>query len=221
VVQLSSCLADYRAGVPVVHLLYDRVLHTSPLLEKTIDRSKKTMIEQESSAPGSVRRLSIKSDIDKRARILVVDDDPSIRKTISIILAEAGYAVDTAANGEEAIAKSDLNFYNIALIDYRLPDMAGTKLLTLLRDSVPRMMKVMVTGFPMLDNAVDAINRGVDGYLAKPVHTEQLLKTIAQLLWKQRKEQEFTEHKVVNYINSRFKLGRTIRRENETKGTRL
>ena len=180
------------------------------------------MIEQDqSSALGSVRRLSIGSDIDKRARILVVDDDPSIRKTISIILAQAGYAVDTAANGEEAIAKSDLNFYNLALIDYRLPDMVGTKLLTLLRDTLPRMMKVIVTGFPMLDNALDAINRGVDGYLTKPVHTEQLLKTIAQLLGKQRREQEVTEQKVVNYVNSRFKLGRTIRRENETKGVRL
>lgn len=180
------------------------------------------MIQQDqSTAAGSVRRLSIGSDIDKRARILIVDDDPSIRKTISIILAQAGYVVDTAANGEEAIAKSDFNFYNIALIDYRLPDMEGTKLLTLLRDSVPRMMKVMVTGYPMLDNAVDAINRGVDGYLAKPVHTAQLLKTIAQLLQKQLKEQEFTEQKVVNYVNSRFKLGRTIRQESETEGTKL
>ena len=191
-------------------------------MEKTIDRPRKTMIQQDqSTAAGSVRRLSIGSDIDKRARILIVDDDPSIRKTISIILAQAGYVVDTAANGEEAIAKSDFNFYNIALIDYRLPDMEGTKLLTLLRDSVPRMMKVMVTGYPMLDNAVDAINRGVDGYLAKPVHTAQLLKTIAQLLQKQLKEQEFTEQKVVNYVNSRFKLGRTIRQESETEGTKL
>jgi DNA-binding NtrC family response regulator len=191
-------------------------------LEKTADRSKKAMIDQDqSSASGSVRRLPVGSDIDKRARILIVDDDPSIRKTVSIILAQAGYAVDTAANGEEAIAKSDLNFYNLALIDYRLPDMAGTKLLTLLRDTVPRMMKVMLTGFPMLDNAVDAINRGVDGYLTKPVHTEQLLKTIVHLLGRQRREQEFTEQKVVNYVNSRFKLGRTIRRQNETKGIRL
>jgi DNA-binding NtrC family response regulator len=157
--------------------------------------------------------------MNQRARILVVDDDLSIRKTVSLILAQAGYMVDTAENGEEAIAKSDVNFYNLALIDYRLPDMAGTKLLTLLRDTVPRMMKVMLTGFPVLDNAIEAINRGVDGYLTKPVNTEQLLKTIRELLKKQRKEQEFTEQKVVQYVNTRFKLGRTIRRENEPKGT--
>jgi DNA-binding NtrC family response regulator len=155
----------------------------------------------------------------QRPRILVVDDDMSIRKTVSIILAQAGYMVDTAENGEEAIAKSDINFYNLALIDYRLPDMAGTKLLTLLRETVPRMMKVMLTGFPLLDNAIEAINRGIDGYLTKPVSTEQLLKTVRELLKKQRKEQDFTEQRVVQYVNSRFKLGRTIRRENIQKGT--
>jgi len=155
--------------------------------------------------------------MNQKARILVVDDDLSIRKTVAIILAQAGYVVDTAENGEEAIAKSDVNFYNLALIDYRLPDMAGTKLLTLLRETVPRMMKVMLTGFPVLDNAIEAINRGVDGYLTKPVNTEQLLRTIRELLKKQHKEQEFTEQRVVQYVNSRFKLGRTIRRENEPK----
>jgi YesN/AraC family two-component response regulator len=96
--------------------------------------------------------------------------------------------------------------------------MAGTKLLTLLRETVPRMMKVMLTGFPVLDNAIEAINRGVDGYLTKPVSTEQLLKTVRELLKKQRKEQEFTEQRVVQYVNTRFKLGRTIRRENAPKG---
>jgi DNA-binding NtrC family response regulator len=198
------------------------MLHTFTLLDKISDESKSTMYQHDESAgPRSVRRVSIRPEIDKSARILVVDDDLSIRRTVSIILAQAGYMVDTAANGEEAIAKSDANFYNLALIDYRLPDMAGTKLLTLLRDTMPRMMKVILTGFPMLDNAVDAINRGVDGYLTKPVHTEQLLKTISELLKKQHREQGFSEQKVVQYINSRFKLGRTIRRENETRGTSL
>jgi DNA-binding NtrC family response regulator len=171
------------------------------------------MSQQAGSSSGQGRPA-----MNQRARILVVDDDLSIRKTVSIILAQAGYMVDTAENGEEAIAKSDVNFYNLALIDYRLPDMAGTKLLTLLRETVPRMMKVMLTGFPVLDNAIEAINRGVDGYLTKPVSTEQLLKTVRELLKKQRKEQEFTEQKVVQYVNTRFKLGRTIRRENAPKG---
>lgn len=158
--------------------------------------------------------------IDSKARILVVDDDLSIRRTVSLILTQAGYVADTAGTGEEAIAKSDASFYNLALIDYRLPDMAGTKLLTLMKETVPRMMKVILTGYPVLDNAIEAINRGVNGYLTKPVDTERLLKTVRELLKKQLTDQEYTEKKVVQYINTRFKYGRTVRRENEDKVVR-
>jgi len=147
------------------------------------------------------------------ARILVVDDDDSIRKILSIILRQSGYLVDTAASGEEAIAKSDANFYNLALIDVRLPDIEGTKLLTLMKDTTPRMMKVILTGYPLLENALQAINRGVDGYLAKPVNTTQLLKTVAQLLERQAKENRFTEEQLKSYVETQFKKGRTIRRE--------
>ncbi len=173
------------------------------------------------AAVGVGRGLSINQGrigMNERARILVVDDDVTIRRTLSMILAQAGYLVETAGNGEEAIAKSDVNFYNLALIDVRLPDMKGTKLLTLLRDTVPRMIKVILTGFPMMDNAVEAINRGVDGYLTKPVDGEKLLSTVRALLKKQGREKEFTEQRLVQYVNSRFKHGRTIRRENEAKG---
>ena len=64
----------------------------------------------------------------ERPRILVVDDDESVRKVLAAILEEEGYAVDTAKNGREAIKKSKVKFYNLALIDIRLTDMEGTKL---------------------------------------------------------------------------------------------
>jgi len=146
-------------------------------------------------------------------RILIVDDDENIRKILSMILRQSGYIVDTAASGEEAISKSDANFYNLALIDVRLPDIEGTKLLTLIKETTPRMMKVILTGFPLLDNALQAINRGVDGYLTKPVNTTQLLKTVSQLLERQAKEANFTEEQLKRFVQSRFKKGRTIRRE--------
>ena len=147
------------------------------------------------------------------ARILVVDDDGNIRKILSLILRQSGYLVDTAATGEEAIAKSELNFYNLAIIDVRLPDIEGTKLLTLMKETTPRMRKIILTGYPLLENALQAINRGVDGYLAKPVNTAQLLKTVAQLLELQAKENTFTEEKLKDFVETRFKKGRTIRRE--------
>jgi DNA-binding NtrC family response regulator len=155
--------------------------------------------------------------MEEQARILVIDDDSNVRKILSMMLTKAGYLVDVAETGEKAIAKSNANYYNLALIDVRLPDMVGTKLLSLLSKTVPRMMKVILTGYPMMDNAMDAINRGVDGYLIKPVNTEQLLSMVKYLLTKQAEEQEFTEQQVTEYVKSRFKYGRTIRKENKLK----
>ena len=110
---------------------------------------------------------TLNSHLDKSATIIVVDDDESIRKTLSTILEEKGYIVDTAENGKEAIEKSNTKFYNLALIDVRLPDMEGTQLLTAMMKNTPEMVKIMLTGFPAMQNAVDAVNKGADGYIIK------------------------------------------------------
>jgi len=139
------------------------------------------------------------------ARILVIDDDESIRRTVSMTLKHAGYLVDTAENGRQAIEKSAANFYNLALIDIRLPDMEGTELLTALRETTPRMIKIILTGFPALENAVKAINKGVDGYLIKPVNTDELLRFIKEFLEKQKHEREFGQEKLAEFVETRFK----------------
>jgi two-component system response regulator PilR (NtrC family) len=146
-------------------------------------------------------------------RILIVDDDETIRSVMAMVLRRAGYQVDTAKDGEEAIRKSNIEFYNLALIDIRLPDMEGTKLLSLMRETTPKMMKVIVTGFPVLDNALEAISRGVDGYLTKPVSPEKLLAIVAELLRKQQYESQFTQENLRAYVASRLKEARANRRE--------
>ena len=139
------------------------------------------------------------------ARILVIDDEESIRKTISMTLQHAGYVVDTAENGKQAVAKSEANFYNLALIDIRLPDMEGTQLLTSLKDTTPPMVKIILTGFPGLQNAVTAINKGVNAYLIKPVNPSELLRVVKEHLDKQRQEREYSQDKVAEFVESRFK----------------
>ena len=118
-------------------------------------------------------------------RILIVDDDENIRKVLSTALKTVGYLVDTAESGKEAIEKANTNFYNLALIDIRLPDIEGTELLTATGETTPRTIKIILTGYPSLQNAVEAVNRGADGYLIKPVQIEDLLKTIGEHLRKQ------------------------------------
>jgi len=143
--------------------------------------------------------------MDRSARILIVDDDETIRKTIAAILEEKGYIVDTAENGKEAIEKSNANFYNLALIDIRLPDMEGTKLLAEIKETTPKMVKIIVTGYPSLQNAIMAVNRGADCYLLKPVNIDCLLETIKQHLEKQREAKKYSEEKVAEFIRTRVK----------------
>lgn len=140
-----------------------------------------------------------------RSSILIVDDDEIIRRTLAMILEEKGYSVDTAKTGEEAIQKSRTNFYNLALIDIRLPDMSGTRLLTEMKDTLPRMVKIIMTGYPTLENAIEAVNRGADGYVIKPVNIDELLKKIEEHLERQRREMKYSEEKVAEFIESRVK----------------
>jgi len=141
----------------------------------------------------------------ENTRILVIDDDENVRKILSAVLVREGYSVDTAKNGEEAIEKSKRNFYNMALIDIRLPDMEGTKLLTTMKETVPKMVKLIMTGYPTLDNAVESVNRSADGYLIKPINIDRLLETIKAHLRKQQETMEYTQERVAEFIETRTK----------------
>ncbi len=141
----------------------------------------------------------------KPARILIVDDDESIRITIEIILKSEGYAVDVAANGSDAIKKSETTAYNVVLIDIRLPDMDGIELLTRMRDSVPKVRKIILTGYPSMQNAVEAVNRNADAYLVKPVNLDELLELIREQLKLQEAEKKQSQDKVTEFIENRAK----------------
>ena len=146
------------------------------------------------------------------AKILIIDDEEGIRKSLRNLLEDEGYTVDTAEKGQEAIEKSKEKFYNLALIDIRLPDIDGTKLLKTIKDTTPRMIKMMITGYPSLDNAVQAVNEGADAYIMKPLDPPSLLQKIEEQLKKQKEEQEYSQDKVADFIESRV---REIKKEKE------
>ena len=122
----------------------------------------------------------------EQARILVIDDDATVRRSLEAVLKEDGYEVDVAENGKEAIAKSKARPYNLALVDLRLPDMDGVELLTAMREAVPKMAKIIITGYPSMENAIEAVNRGADAYIVKPYTMEDLLRNIRDQLQKQQ-----------------------------------
>jgi DNA-binding NtrC family response regulator len=121
------------------------------------------------------------------------------------ILEDEGYIVDLASTGKEAISKTEKTAYNLALLDIRLPDMEGVELLKLMKDPVPRTRKIMVTGYPSVQNAIAAVNRQADAYLVKPVDIEKLLETVKNQLQLQEEEEHFSETKVAEFIETRVK----------------
>jgi DNA-binding NtrC family response regulator len=143
--------------------------------------------------------------MEKAARILIVDDDDNIRKVLQAILEDEGYIVESADAALKGIQKSEKSFFNLALIDVRLPDMEGIELLTKLRETKPKMRKIIVTGYPTLQNAVAAVNRGADAYVMKPFDVEKILLTIKEQLAKQAEEKKFSEEKIAEFIETRVK----------------
>lgn len=143
--------------------------------------------------------------MNKSIRILIVDDDDSIRTVLKAILEDEGYIIDLAKNGKEAIEKSNIIFYNMALIDFKLPDMDGTELLGAMKETTPKMIKIIITGYPTLQNAVNAVNEHADGYIIKPLNMENLLKTIKKHLKKYYQAKKYSVEKVAEFIETRAK----------------
>jgi len=146
------------------------------------------------------RRKPVKKN---KPSILIVEDDQDTRETLNTLLQQKGCKTDTAKNGQEAIQKSQTRFFNLALIDIKLADMEGTELLTTMHKNLPKMMKIMITGYPSLENAVEALNLGADAYIIKPVKPKKLLALIEEKLEEQRQAEKMTEEKVTKWIKTR------------------
>ena len=141
----------------------------------------------------------------EHARILVVDDDESIRAVLAAILEEKGYTIDAVESGNEGIEKTKTNFYNLALIDIRLPDMEGTQVLAKMKDTSPKMRKIIITGYPSVQNAVEALDKGAHAYIMKPLDMDKVLGTVEEQLKKQEEEKTYSKEKVTEFIETRVK----------------
>lgn len=140
-----------------------------------------------------------------KKNILIVDDDRVILQSLRHILQSKGYGVETAETGMEAIEKSEDRFFNLVLLDIKLPDMEGTELLTKMHGETPRTMKIMITGHPSLENAMAALNLGADAYIMKPVKPENLLRVVEEKLAEQEAALKMSEEMVAEWIKTRIK----------------
>ena len=135
--------------------------------------------------------------------ILIVDDDKTILEGFKALLETKMYKVSIAENGREALEKICNNFYNLALIDLKLPDMEGTDLLLEFRQLKPAIKTVIITGYSTRENAINSLNLGANGYLEKPVTPGKLLAVVADKLSEQEIENKLYEDTVNELLRSR------------------
>ncbi len=109
-----------------------------------------------------------------RGRILVVDDDASLRRVMQVQLEDLGYAAATAGSGDTALQSLQTSPCELVVTDLKMPGMSGIDLLRKIRAAFPETIVVMVTAFGSVETAVEAMKKGAYDYITKPVHPDAL-----------------------------------------------
>lgn len=113
-------------------------------------------------------------------RVLVVDDDPAIRKLLLTLLGQFQYSVETACDGKEALQKFVPGEFDVVLSDLRMPGMSGIELLKAIKETDPDVIFLMITGFAEVDTAVEAIKEGAYDYIQKPLSVDTIKASISR-----------------------------------------
>jgi signal transduction histidine kinase len=132
------------------------------------------------------------------ARLLLVDDETAVRMTLAAVLAKEGYEVSTAASGREALALLREGDFDVVVADIRMDDVDGLTVLSAAQECNPEVVTVVLTGYASLESAIDAIRRGVFGYLVKPCKLDEM-KTILR---------SGLERRRTNRVNKQIEIAR-------------
>lgn len=135
--------------------------------------------------------------------ILIVDDDKSITETLTAILQSEGYVTASAASAKEALERVTTQPFDLVLLDIKLPDKEGTQLLTDLRKITPETIQIIITGYPSIKSATEALNGGAALYLTKPFDPDDLLEAIRSKLEEEKQKERITGKKIVEYAQQR------------------
>jgi DNA-binding response OmpR family regulator len=119
---------------------------------------------------------------ERKERILFVDDDPELREIVCLQLAEAGYDVDEAENGDATLKKLEKAAYDLVLLDINLPGKSGIDILKFINGRSLACRVIMLTGVVGLGTAIESLTMGADDYITKPYTLEHLLSAIRRSL---------------------------------------
>jgi len=121
--------------------------------------------------------------------ILVVDDEPLVRRSLSEFLALEGYTANVASNGREALSALKEGLWDVVISDVKMPEMDGLELLRVIKKEYPSTAVIFITGYGSIENAVEAMKEGAFDYITKPIIDNEIRMVLRRLF----KQQELIE----------------------------
>jgi signal transduction histidine kinase/DNA-binding response OmpR family regulator len=138
------------------------------------------------------------------ARILVVDDEKNVLLTLQAILQSDGYQVDTASDGEQAIAAIRARHYDLVLTDLKMPGVDGLGVLAEVQKLSPTTVTLMMTGYGSVGSAIDAVHLGAYEYLLKPMEVPELKQAVRRSLERKRLSEVDSLYRVASTVAASF-----------------
>lgn len=123
-------------------------------------------------------------------KILVVDDEQSMREFLEIMLKKEGYKVSLASNGEEVLKYIDKDIFDLVLLDIRMPKMDGIAVLKKIKSASPETVVIMITAYASADTAIKAMKEGAYDYITKPFKVDEIKLIIKNALEKKHLQKE-------------------------------
>ena len=147
----------------------------------------------------------------KNSKILVIDDNEWVRDTLKQLLSMSGYQVDAAENGSKGLNKIKSRRYDVVLSDIQMPEMDGIELLKQIKENDSTLPVVMITGFPTVDNAIQAMRQGASDFITKPFRYEQVSMIVDRLAKESKFEKKgipvdrkIHQNKTIESLNQRL-----------------
>ncbi|MBW2616580.1 MAG: response regulator [Deltaproteobacteria bacterium] len=114
----------------------------------------------------------------KSLRILVIDDESVICDACDLVLTEKGHTVDYCKTGKTGLIAIERGTYDVILLDMKLPDIDGMEVLKSVREKMPALCVIVMTGYSSMSNAVQTMKMGAADYLAKPFTDDELIESV-------------------------------------------
>lgn len=145
-----------------------------------------------------------------KPRILIADDEDIIIQLIKRVLTDKGYEVETAENGSVAVEKLKTNAFNLLVTDLKMPGLTGTDVLKQIKITNPYIEVILVTGYPTIEAAVEALKIGAFDFICKPFDINELVSTVERCL---RKQAYAIDYVKATELRTLFEINRSVTSE--------